>query len=138
MSNIRRPEAYPEPTDVSQSYADDSSGAMGAVADQKDRAASALGTVVEKADEQRDRAAAGVEGAADRIREHADEIPGGEKATKAAQGAADQMEKAAGYLRDHDVSSMGDDVVELVKSHPKESIVVALAAGLLLGRALRS
>ncbi len=65
-------------------------------------------------------------------------IPGGEKTTKAAQGAADQMEKAAGYLRDHDVSSMGEDVVELVKSHPKESIVVALAAGLLLGRALRS
>jgi ElaB/YqjD/DUF883 family membrane-anchored ribosome-binding protein len=146
MSTTRRPETYPEPTDFEfsessdfgKSHADDSSGVVDAVKDQKDRAASALGTAVDKADEQRDRAATGVESAADRIREHADDIPGGEKTTKAAQGAAEQMDKAAGYLRDHDVSSMGDDVVELVKSHPKESIVVALAAGLLLGRALRS
>jgi ElaB/YqjD/DUF883 family membrane-anchored ribosome-binding protein len=72
------------------------------------------------------------------LRDKAETIPGGDKTTQAAQMAADKMETASGYLREHEVSDMLTDVQTLVRQHPTESLVVALAAGFLLGRALKS
>jgi ElaB/YqjD/DUF883 family membrane-anchored ribosome-binding protein len=52
--------------------------------------------------------------------------------------AADRLEDVSGYMREHEVSDMMSDLESLVRSHPTESLVVALAAGFLLGRALKS
>jgi ElaB/YqjD/DUF883 family membrane-anchored ribosome-binding protein len=105
---------------------------------QQERAADAVSSAAVQVDRQREQVASGAMKAADQLREHAADLPGGDKSTELAQGAAVQIERAAGYLQDHDMSNIGDDIVELVRAHPKESIIVALAAGLLLGRALRS
>jgi ElaB/YqjD/DUF883 family membrane-anchored ribosome-binding protein len=41
-------------------------------------------------------------------------------------------------MREHEVSDMMTDVEGFVRSHPTESLVIALAAGFMLGRAFKS
>jgi ElaB/YqjD/DUF883 family membrane-anchored ribosome-binding protein len=92
----------------------------------------------EVASEQRDRAAHGMERAADTIREHSDQIPGGQRTTDMANRAADQVEGVATYLQDADMSAIMQDVERVVRDHPRESLIAAAAVGFLVGRSLRS
>jgi ElaB/YqjD/DUF883 family membrane-anchored ribosome-binding protein len=118
------------------STARDKATEMAGTAGEKARQMS--GTATEKLDAQRDTVAGGLDSVATTLRDKAETIPGGDKTTQAAQMAADKMETASGYLREHEVGDMMSDVQTLVRSHPTESLVVALAAGFLLGRALKS
>lgn len=102
-----------------------------------DKAKQAAGTATEKIDQQRDTVAGGLDTVATQLRDRAETLPGGEKTTQAAQTAAEKLQTASGYLREHEVSDMMTDVEQLVRSHPTQSLVVALAAGFLLGRALK-
>lgn len=92
----------------------------------------------EVADEQRERAAHGMERAADSLRERSEQLPGGERTTEMANRAADKVEGVATYLQDTDVSSMVHDVERIVRDHPRESLIAAVAVGFLVGRSLRS
>jgi ElaB/YqjD/DUF883 family membrane-anchored ribosome-binding protein len=107
----------------------------------REKASELTGTAREKLsgttdtiDAQRDTVAGGLDTVATQLRDRAETIPGGEKTTQVAQTAAAKLENASGYLREHEVSDMMTDVERLVRNHPTESLVVALAAGFLVGR----
>lgn len=104
-----------------------------ATAAAKDKLSDATDTI----DGQRDTVAGGLDSVASQLRDRAETIPGGDKTTQMAQTAAVKIESASGYLRENEVSDMMTDVERLVRTHPTESLVVALAAGFLLGRAMK-
>jgi ElaB/YqjD/DUF883 family membrane-anchored ribosome-binding protein len=93
--------------------------------------------VIDRADAGIDRAAEGMQTAADQVRERAEQLPGGERTGQLAQRAADTMESAAGYMREHDVNDMASDFQRIVRDHPKEALIAAAAIGFLVGKAMR-
>jgi len=97
----------------------------------------AMETGKTKAEQARVSAASGLERAASRVQETADRLPGGEKVHSAARSVASGMERSATYLREHDFSDMQMDVENFVRRHPGQSLIAAVAAGFLLGQALR-
>ena len=95
--------------------------------------ASELGeAAVRKVDEKRGPAAEALESAASTLHQKADKV------TTLAHGAADRMENAAAYVRDHNARDMASDLEQFVRSHPGQSLAVAAVFGFLLGRVLRS
>jgi ElaB/YqjD/DUF883 family membrane-anchored ribosome-binding protein len=94
--------------------------------------------VIERADAGRERAAEGMHTAAEQVREKAEQLPGGERTGQIAHKAADTMESAAGYMREHDVNEMASDLQQIVRDHPREALIAAAAVGFLVGRAMRS
>jgi ElaB/YqjD/DUF883 family membrane-anchored ribosome-binding protein len=118
-------------TDTSPSAhdGDDVSQARSRVAEIGHRAVDAI-------DDKRDAVAQGMGSAAARLHERAASLPGGEQVVRAAHRAAGAMETAAGYLRDHDLESMLDDVRQVVKRRPGATLLVVAAVGFLLGRAV--
>lgn len=106
--------------------------------DLTDEAPEKAGQAREMVDHQRERASHGMESAADQMREHADQIPGGQRTSDIANQAADRVEDVAHYIADRDMSVMISDLEQVVRDHPKESLIAAAAAGFLVGRALRS
>jgi ElaB/YqjD/DUF883 family membrane-anchored ribosome-binding protein len=118
------------------SMAKDKATEMAGTASEKAR--QATGAATEKLDAQRDTVAGGLDTVATTLRDKAETIPGGDKTTQAAQTAADKLETASTYLRQHEVNDMMSDLETMVRTHPTESLVVALAAGFLLGRALKN
>jgi ElaB/YqjD/DUF883 family membrane-anchored ribosome-binding protein len=96
------------------------------------------GTVAEKINDNRDSAASGMENAAAALHEKADSLPGGEKISNLAHTTADKLSSTAGYVREHDVNSMMEDVERLVKNNPGPSLLAAAVIGFLVGRAFSS
>jgi len=133
-------------TDSGSSSAKDKATEMAGTA--KDKASELTSTAREKLsglsggtetiDAQRDTVAGGLDTVATQLRDKAETIPGGEKTTQIAQNAAEKIETASSYLRENEVGDMMSDVERLVRSRPTESLVVALAAGFLVGRAFKS
>lgn len=89
----------------------------------------------QKADEGVDRAASGMQSAAEKLRERAEGKSGmtAEVGTK----AADTMERGASYLREHDTQEIIDDVERYVREHPMQALAGAVVGGFLIGRILR-
>ena len=54
------------------------------------------------------------------------------------RGAADTFERAARYVQGHSVRDMAAGMGRTVRRHPAPSIAVAVVAGFLVGRAIRS
>lgn len=104
----------------------------------RDRAKDFAGETQHKIDDRREQAGETMEHAAESVRSHADQIPGGERTSEMANQAADRVEGVAGYLKDNDMSAMIEDLETVVRDHPKESLIAAAAAGFLVGRTLRS
>lgn len=96
----------------------------------REQAGAAAGTAKEKAHE-------GLHNAADAVRERAQDLPGGERTTQAAYRAAEKLDVAANYVRDHDMQEMMGDMEGFVRQYPTQSLVAAAIAGFLLGRAVR-
>ena len=69
--------------------------------------------------------------------EKAGSLPGGQKAASAANSLADGMESTASYLRDHNLKDMGNSLTGICRKYPVQSMVAAVAVGVLVGRALR-
>ncbi len=105
------------------------------------RAKSELNRAVEtgktKADQARVSTASGLERAASKVQETANQLPGGETVQNAARSVASGMQQSATYLREHNFGDMQADVENFVRRHPRQSLIAALAAGFLLGQALR-
>jgi ElaB/YqjD/DUF883 family membrane-anchored ribosome-binding protein len=54
-----------------------------------------------------------------------------------ARTAANRLENAASYVRDHDMNQMTDDARQVVRKNPAGSILAACAAGFVMGFMLR-
>ena len=104
----------------------------------REKAGQMADVVGEKLDMQRENAAGGLGRVASTIHEKADSIPGGPKVVNLTHSLADGMETTATYLRDHNFSEMGKDVMAIARKYPTQSLVAALAVGFLLGRSRRS
>jgi hypothetical protein len=103
----------------------------------KDKANHMADSVSERLSQQRENAAEGLGRVASTMHEKADSVPGGPKVVNLTHSVADGMESAATYLRDHDFSKMGDDLMNVCRKYPTQSVVAALAIGFLLGRSAR-
>ena len=103
----------------------------------KDKANQVAGTVSEKLDQQRENAAEGLGRVASTLHEKADSLRGGPKLVTFTHNIARGMESTATYLREHDFSKMGKDVMNVCRKYPTQSIAAALAIGFLLGRSAR-
>src|SRR4051812_4468114 len=77
-------------------------------------------------DDKRDTLASGMESAASRLRDRADDMPGGERVAGAAHATASAMESAADYVRDQDVRGMLADVGRLVRRNPGATLLIAV------------
>jgi ElaB/YqjD/DUF883 family membrane-anchored ribosome-binding protein len=104
----------------------------------KDKVSDLGRTAVNTIDENRDAAASGLEKAASALHEKAESLPGGEKVSSLAHGAAEKLNSTAGYVREHNVNRMMADVETLVKNNPGPSILAAAVIGFLAGRAFSS
>jgi ElaB/YqjD/DUF883 family membrane-anchored ribosome-binding protein len=101
----------------------------------KDQAVAVKDEASERLEMGRERLAEGASAAAERVRDEA-ESRGGIQA-KVGLKAADSMEQAAGYLRDHETAEMWADFEKYAKEHPMQAVGGAVVAGFLLGRILR-
>jgi ABC-type transporter Mla subunit MlaD len=97
----------------------------------REKAARVAETVSGKLDQQREAAADGLNRAASAIHDKAN------KAVNLTHNLADGMDSTASYLRDHDLNTMGQDVMNICRRYPTQSLVAALALGFLLGRSRR-
>lgn len=89
-----------------------------------------------------DRAASGLETAANRLDQVADERLGGQTGARARVGdaahqAADTLEGTARYLRENDVRGVQNDLERMTREKPVQMVLGALAVGWLLGKILR-
>jgi hypothetical protein len=78
-----------------------------------------------------------LQGAASKLHEEADLLPGGQKIQDFARTAGDKMGAAAHYFREREVKDMMTDVNHLVRRHPGPSLLCAAALGFLVGWAFR-
>jgi len=103
----------------------------------KDKASQMADTVSEKLGQQRENAAEGLGRVASTLHSKADSVPGGPKVVSFTHNIANSMESTATYLREHDFSKMGEDLMSVCRKYPTQSIAAALAIGFLLGRSAR-
>jgi len=103
----------------------------------KDKAGQMADTVSKKLEQQRENAAVGLGRVASTLHENAENVPGGPKVVDFTRSIADGMESTATYLREHDFSRMGEDVMTVCRKYPTQSLVGALVIGFLLGRSAR-
>jgi ElaB/YqjD/DUF883 family membrane-anchored ribosome-binding protein len=61
-----------------------------------------------------------------------------DRVASAAHATADKLQATAEYVRGHDFKEMADDVTELVKRYPGQSLAAAAILGFLLARVMRS
>ena len=60
-----------------------------------------------------------------------------DRASEIGKKAVDQFNATAGYLREHDVKEMADDLNSWVKSHPTQALIAAAAVGFVAAALLR-
>jgi ElaB/YqjD/DUF883 family membrane-anchored ribosome-binding protein len=92
----------------------------------------------EAINESRPSVASSLDSAAGKLRDHAADLPGGDKTANLAKDAADKLESSAEYVRTHGTEAMLKDAKSFVKSHPALSVAGAVFAGLLVGWMFRS
>jgi len=111
----------------------------GLASDAKEKASELTGqareTAYSIAESGREGAAGALDSAAERLEDRAATSSGVQAAT--AERAAQGMQAAAGYLKEHETAEVWDDLEQYVKAHPMQSVAVAVAAGLVIGRAMR-
>jgi ElaB/YqjD/DUF883 family membrane-anchored ribosome-binding protein len=119
-------------TGIVESHTGSASGRIGSV---KDRATE-MGRNAEQSVNR------GMQTAADKLQRTASSLrsnaPADNKVGQMANRAADSIEHAASYMRDHDVRDVMTDVEGAVRRNPGPSLAVAAAFGFLLGMAIRS
>lgn len=103
----------------------------------EDKVTTRLGDLRRSVEDRRKATAAGLASAAERLHHTADNLPGVERASELAHGAADRIGGAADFLRDNDTEAMVTGVKQLVRRHPGKSLAVAAVVGFLAARAFR-
>jgi ElaB/YqjD/DUF883 family membrane-anchored ribosome-binding protein len=85
----------------------------------------------------RQSAASTLDSAASGIRARADSLPGGADVSRFARRAADRIDGAAQYLREHEVKDMMSGVQSFIREHPAQALLGAALVGFLAGRSMR-
>lgn len=91
--------------------------------------------VVSGVDTGMDKAAQGLESAAEKMRGRAEEDTGVRSTVE--EKAADAMGKTAEYLKEHDSQELIHELEEFVKAHPIQAAAGALVAGYVLAKIVR-
>jgi ElaB/YqjD/DUF883 family membrane-anchored ribosome-binding protein len=86
----------------------------------------------QQAEDQRERIATRVEGAASGLLQHAEE--GDNLRFQAERRLGHSLESAAGYLHSHPTDQVAGDALSYVRQHPFRSMVMAAIIGYLLGK----
>jgi hypothetical protein len=91
-------------------------------------------------DAQKDRAVDGLMSVAEAVRRMGEPLQGQpyEPAVRYVEGAADRVEQAAQYLREHDVDELVDDLRKVARRQPAVFVGVGFLAGAICGRFLKS
>lgn len=115
----------------------------------KEQASQAVGTAMEKAgqvadqattqvDAGMDKAAGGLDKAADMLRQRSESMGGqGTQVQSIAGTAAVQLEKGAQYLKDKDTDQIVADLEAMVRQKPTQTLLVAVGVGFLLSKVVR-
>ena len=106
-----------------------------ATSQMKDKAAQLGRSAAQKVDETRGSTAEALQSTANSLRSGAQSS--GEAISNAANRTAEKLESTAKYVREHDFRSMMQDVEEVVRRNPAQSLCAAIAVGFLMGSALR-
>jgi ElaB/YqjD/DUF883 family membrane-anchored ribosome-binding protein len=126
---------------MSEEFEDTANKVYGAVTDTASKARSKAGevgrTVQDKIDQNRVPAAERLQAAASKLHQQAERMPGGNRVSGMAHTAADKMEAAADYVREHDVNDMLGDFKVFVRRYPGQSLCVAATLGFLAGLAFK-
>lgn len=101
----------------------------------QERAGNVATMAQERSNQGIDKAAKGMSSAAEQVRHRMEGKEGmqGQMGTR----VADSLDRAGGYLREHDSQQIWEDVESFVKENPMQAAAGALVAGFLLGRILR-
>ena len=100
-------------------------------ADMKDRVTDFGRKAVDKLDESRETAAGALDATASTLHSRGDQISG------AAQSAANKIHATANYVRQTNVKGMVDDIEDILKRHPAQTLAAAAFLGFLVGRVFR-
>ena len=87
-------------------------------------------------DDKKDAVARSLDAAASSLHARVESLAGGPNVARAAQSTADTMEKAADYVRDHDLKGLLSDIARIAKRHPGATLLAATALGFLAVRAI--
>jgi ElaB/YqjD/DUF883 family membrane-anchored ribosome-binding protein len=101
----------------------------------KQKADEVAGMAHERADQGIDKSAEGLDQAADALRQQGQQRGG--TVGNVASTAADQLEGASSYLQGKDSSQMMDDLEDLIRRKPTESLLAAAGIGFVLSRVFR-
>jgi len=101
----------------------------------QEKASEYSGKLQDQADAGIDKAAQGLEQAAEQMRSRMDD-KGGVQAQVGTK-VADSLEKTAGYLRDHEAEQIWQDVEQFVKDHPLQAAATAAFAGFVVARMMK-
>jgi ElaB/YqjD/DUF883 family membrane-anchored ribosome-binding protein len=104
--------------------------------DAKQRMSELARDAADAIDDSRPRAAESLDSAAESLKDRARHLPGGERVSEFAHSAADRIGKTADYVRNNDVRRMMSDVESVVAKNPGPSLLIAVAFGFLIGRAI--
>ncbi len=83
------------------------------------------GRLEQRVDEAKNRVGRRVESMGERTRD---------RVTQAAERFADRTGSVGAYLQDHDFAAMSDDVANVIRRYPVQSMLVGLGFGFLVGR----
>jgi ElaB/YqjD/DUF883 family membrane-anchored ribosome-binding protein len=111
-------------TRMKEDIADNAAGAKDKIADLGRKAA-------DKIDGSRESAAGALDQTASSLHS------GSDKLAHVAHSTADKIQITADYLRNTDLKGMANDVQDIVKRYPGQSLAVAAALGFLVARGLR-
>jgi uncharacterized protein YjbJ (UPF0337 family) len=100
----------------------------------------AKGQVKSTLSDQKGKAAENLDQVAGALRRTSQELSSGENQTIAqyAEAAAEQVERFSGYLKNHEVGELVNDLRDVARRQPEMFVAGALAAGFLIGRFLKS
>lgn len=106
-----------------------------------DTAKQKAGQVAEQATTQVDagmeKAAGGLDKAADMLRQKTESMPQGGGVQSIASTAATQLDKGAQYLKDKDTDQLVADLEAMVRQKPTQTLLVAAGIGFLLSKVVR-
>ena len=123
-------------TDQARDMAGRAQERAGEMAEQAQEKAGNVATMArERTDQGKEKAAEGMQTAAEKIRERSESREGMQ--AQVGTRVADTLEKTSGYLREHDTNEMWDDFESFVRENPMQAAAGALVAGFVLGRILR-
>ena len=85
----------------------------------------------------KDKIAGGLDRAADRLRQNVESMPPGGRGRQALESVASGVKSTADYVRDMDISTMGEDARAYVREKPASALTFAAIGGFLLGLLMR-